>query len=695
MSIDELNNEILMLRKEVKRLNKQIVYLEGVLERSKTFAKAKDSFTSTINIERIKQEKYMQALLDFCPESILIFDENSHLIYCTKSFLETYKVSDKIISMHYKKMFENGITYWGDNIESHFINCINNKTNAYFDAEINILDEVKNFRVFIYTLLNNDNKLYGTFIIFTDVTELVKSREIVIAASEAKGSFLANMSHEIRTPMNAIIGMANIGRSSVNIDKKDYCLDRIDIASKYLLGIINDVLDISKIESGKFELVYTEFNFDKMIDNIITVFNFKFNEKKQKLILQLDPNIPMNLISDEQRLNQVISNLLSNANKFTPENGEIILEAKLLEIIDKKARIKISITDTGIGISAENQQRLFKVFSQADNTISRKFGGSGLGLAICKKIIEMLNGDIAVISEEEKGSTFYFDIISEIGSDKISEIDINTVDFSKINILAIDDDLIIREYFNMAADHVGFKCDVATNAKEALKLISSNKYDIVFVDYKMPGMDGIEFSSKVREKIHKELVIIMISSTEWNDIKNEAEMAGIDSYLPKPLYLSSIKEMIARQLFYKQTISDTKDINDIKGIFKDYTILLAEDIEINKEIVESLLEETQVKIDWVIDGKKAYDSIKNNPNKYDLIFMDIQMPEMDGYTATKKIRSIKTKYAKNIPIIAMSANVFNVDIQKSLDSGMNDHIGKPIEVDVMINKLKTYLLMNN
>jgi len=384
-------------------------------------------------------------------------------------------------------------------------------------------------------------------------------------ASEAKGSFLSNMSHEIRTPLNAIIGMTSIGAASTEIDKKDYSFSKIDDASKHLLGIINDILDVSKIEANKFTLSETEFDPEDMIHKVIDVINFRVEQKKQTLSVNIDPDIPEVLIGDDQRLTQVITNLLSNSVKFTAEGGNISLEMTLKDKKDDLCTVLFTVSDTGIGISKEQQEHLFSSFEQAEASITRKFGGSGLGLVICKTIVEMMGGEIWVESELGEGAVIACTV--QLGYDRTGKT----------------------------------------------------------------------------------------SVSEEGSLSDHIQMVIADA--------------------------------DFEG----YTVLLVEDIEINREIVMALLEPTNIKIDCAENGEQAVEIFLDNPLKYDMIFMDIQMPEMDGYTATKIIRNSEVERSQEIPIVAMTANAFKEDIEKCLEAGMNGHIGKPLAYDLVISTLEKFL----
>jgi signal transduction histidine kinase/ActR/RegA family two-component response regulator len=393
---------------------------------------------------------------------------------------------------------------------------------------------------------------------------LNEALEKATAASKAKSEFLSNMSHEMRTPLNAIIGMTMVGKGTEELERKNYALDKIEDASTHLLGVINDVLDISKIEANKFELSPVEFNFEKMLQRVLNVVHFRTEEKSQKISINIDKSIPKFLIGDDQRITQVITNLLGNAVKFTPDNGTIVLDASFLREEEGLCTIQISVKDSGIGISPEQLSRLFTSFHQAESSTVRKYGGTGLGLAISKKIVEMMGGEINVESEINKGSSFTFTIQVERGCEK----------------------------------------------------------------------------------------------TQCNEEQQESGTS-----------------------------------QDVEGLFNGHRILLVEDMEINREILQTILEPTGLVIDYAENGVQAVNIFKEKPKKYEMIFMDVQMPEMDGYDATRSIRDTETKLpsTQRIPIVAMTANVFKEDIERCINAGMDDHIGKPVDYEIVIDKLKTYL----
>ncbi|MDR2471363.1 MAG: response regulator [Treponema sp.] len=553
------------------------------------------------------------------------------------------------------------------------------------------------------------------------IGSLIHAREEALSSTRAKSEFLANMSHEMRTPMNAIIGMTTIAKGAGNIEKKDYCLSKIEDASNHLLGVINDILDMSKIEANKFELSSAEFSFEKTLRKAVNVVNFRVEEKKQRFSVHLGEGIPPSLIGDDQRLTQVITNLLSNAVKFTPEGGSITLKSALVEPGGAESggadesgfcTIRIDVGDTGIGISDEQKTRLFHSFQQADSNTSRKYGGTGLGLAISKKIVEMMNGAIWVESEKGKGSTFSFTARFELGRELPAPVSRTAASWKHIRVLAVDDDLTVLEYFAELARRFELACDTAPGGREAVDLIEKNGgYDIYFVDWKMPGMDGNALTRYIKERNAGPSVVVMISSVEWTAIEDDAKKAGVDRFLPKPLFPSAIadtiNECLGRDLIAADTAAESLT-------YPGKRILLAEDVEINREIVLSLLEPLELSIDCAENGQEAVQKFCAAPDRYDLVFMDVQMPEMDGYEATRRIRAFERDRREKIrdeqrqrpehlgqtppglipdsvPIIAMTANVFKEDVEKCLAAGMNSHVGKPLDMEEVLQKLKDFL----
>ncbi|MDR2478302.1 MAG: response regulator [Treponema sp.] len=571
VKFDSEAEELVFLRKEVKRLTRQLEFSQRTLDRLKTTTMAQEGVESVFKNESLKRDHYMQLILKHNPDVLILFDEKPSVLYCSEVFLKNIGVEQfgQIAGRSFHEVFSRFVPEAKlETMRAAFHESIEISQPIMLEETLELGSVGKRHLEIHFTpMVDKQGKYEGALMIFHDTTDIQHAIKRAEEASKAKSSFLANMSHEIRTPLNAVIGMANIGHPAADIEKKNYCFEKIKGASTHLLGVINDILDMSKIEADKFELSFTKFDFSRMLRRVTDVIGFKIDEKRQRLNLSLDPAIPRYILSDEQRLAQVITNLLSNAVKFTPEGGTIAVAAERLQAEGAACILKISVTDTGIGITPEQKEKLFHSFEQADNSISRKFGGTGLGLAISKRIVEMLDGTIVVESELGKGSTFSFTI----------------------------------------------KAEIAAAASE-------------------PEPDSVH---------------------------------GGDA-----------------------AAGDTESLD---GRFAGCRILLAEDVDINREIVKTVFEPTGACIHEAENGKIAFEKFAAAPGDYDLILMDIQMPGMGGYEATRLIRAMEIEKAQRIPIIAMTANVFSEDIENCLAAGMNSHIGKPLDFDVLFKIIGQYL----
>jgi signal transduction histidine kinase/CheY-like chemotaxis protein len=529
------------------------------------------------------------------------------------------------------------------------------------------------------------------------ILDLTRAQNEAEAASRAKSEFLSNMSHEIRTPINAITGMTAIGRTAVNVERKDYAFEKINNASAHLLGVINDILDMSKIEANKLELSCGDFVFERVLKKVVDVNNFRVDEKRQRLIVRIDPAIPRVLTGDDQRLTQVITNLVSNAVKFTPEGGDISIDALAAGEENGIYTIQISVTDSGIGISPGQQARLFTSFQQAEAGTSRKFGGTGLGLAISKRIVEMMGGRIWVESEAGRGSTFAFTIRAKRGAEEVQSLLPPGMNPKDLKILVVDDDPDVLDYFMQIMEGLSIACDAAPGGEEAWEAIKrkGGVYDICFVDWKMPETDGVELTRRIKRGARGKSVVVMISSEDLSVIEDEGLRAGVDIFLPKPLFPSAVVDCINQCLGVNVNAAANASAGaEESGEADDFTgrrMLLAEDVEINREIVLALLEPTNLRIDCAENGAEAVKLFSGNPEGYDIIFMDLQMPKMDGYEASRRIRALGTPKAAAVPIVAMTANVFREDVEKCFAAGMNAHLGKPLDAGEMLAVLRNYL----
>ncbi|MCD7988679.1 MAG: response regulator [Klebsiella quasipneumoniae] len=540
----------------------------------------------------------------------------------------------------------------------------------------------------------------GSLVLASSITrnetfsQLNKAREDALSSTKAKGEFLSRMSHEIRTPMNAIIGMTNIAKKSSDPDKIKHCLDKIDASSRQLLAIINDVLDMSKIESGKFDITPVPFDFEQMTQSILDVIQVKLDEKRQQLHLDFDTVFQKKMCSDELRLSQVLTNLLNNAVKFTPEGGDITLRIREKPNGPDGCILHVEVADNGIGISPEQQSRLFQSFEQADGSITRQYGGTGLGLAICKKIIGLMGGTIWVESELGHGARFRFEVPITWG-EPIPAIHVLKRVSPTSRILVVDDSEDVLEYFQSILDSFSLSCNTAASGAQALSLVRKSlqekrPYSMVFIDWNMPDMNGGATAQQLRSLLGDDLIVIMISSADWSDIEQQVKEYGITHFLPKPILPSTLYNMIVKltdDSMIRPSALDDRPADDWHG----KTILLAEDIEINREIIITILDGTGVAIVSAENGKEALELVTAEPSRYDLILMDMQMPVLDGIAATQQIRALPHPAAKTVPIIAMTANAFQEDAQRCLDAGMNGHLAKPLDVDAFFQMLHTYL----
>jgi len=555
------------------------------------------------------------------------------------------------------------------------------------------IGEIDNKIYHSYTtpMYDAENHIIGVVGSTDDVTETVRLQQDLEKASRAKSEFLANMSHEMRTPMNAIIGMSAIGKMSESIERKDDAFTKIEGASQHLLGVINDILDMSKIEADKLELSEVSFEFEKTLQNAVNVINFRVEERRQKLYVNIDKNIPDILVGDDQRFVQVVTNLLSNAVKFTPEEGSIRLDSLLLSEKGGECRLQISVTDSGIGMSEEQTARLFRSFEQAQADTTRRFGRTGLGLAISKRIVELMGGEIWVKSEPEKGSVFTFTVVLECDLAAKRRKELSIADKKDIRIFVSDDEPEILEFFAAVSERLGMTCAAAASGEKAAEMLEEDcGYDIFFLNWSAPDPAMAALVKLIKEKAPQSSLVAAYSPAERSAIESEAVAAGVDKILSRPLFPSAIVDIV-NEFFgvgVKTTVEkDAAAPDDFEG----HAVLLAEDVEINREIVLALLEPTGLVVECAENGVQAVKMFEAAPEKYDMIFMDVQMPELDGYQATRNIRALDVPRAKTIPIVAMTANVFREDIEKCLEAGMNDHLGKPLDFEEVLVRIRRYL----
>lgn len=517
------------------------------------------------------------------------------------------------------------------------------------------------------------------------------------SANSSKSRFLAQMSHEIRTPMNAIIGMTAMAhKHAENPQRIREYLGKIDISSKMLLSIINDILDMSAIESNKLKIAHEVFDLKKVLTGISAVYYGQCQSKGIQFDMVLNELEDEILIGDALRVNQILMNLISNAYKFTPAGGSIHIEVSEQKDKELTTFIRFTVTDTGCGMSDNLKKRLFRAFEQESAVTAQKHGGSGLGLAITKNLIDLMHGVIDVTSELGKGTTFVVTLPFDISTDNIRP-DVNLL--KDIHALIVDDDEGVIEYTGEVLGHMGISYDSSSSGEEALELIETsihngNPYDVCLIDWKLPGMSGVELIKKIRQlEPDSNTLLIIISAYDLSEVAQEAQDAGANMYLGKPFFQSilfnALLSVKRRHPVPKKSEKKTYDFTGKK-------VLLAEDFELDREVALDIFEEVHLEADCAENGREALEMFTASaPGTYDMILMDIQMPEMDGLEATRAIRKSAHPEAGTIPIYAMSANAFSEDVAESLNAGMNGHIAKPIDTDALFKLLDKVLNHTN
>ena len=524
------------------------------------------------------------------------------------------------------------------------------------------------------------------------LAEIVEARNEAIKANKAKSEFLSNMSHDIRTPMNAIIGMTAIATAHVD-DRRQLmdCLRKITLSSRHLLGLINDVLDMSKIESGKMTLNPEIISLRETMESIVSIILPQVKTKNQKFEIAVSDILSEGACCDGVRLNQVLINFLSNAYKFTPEGGEILFSLKQEESPkgDRFVRVHFRVKDSGIGMPPEFQKKIFESFSREDNARVNKTEGSGLGMAISKYIVDTMGGTIELKSEINKGTEFHVTIDMEKAQEM--EVDMTLPDW---NILLVDHEEqmyreTVRRFQELSAD-----CDWAPDDSTAMDMVEQHykqqdAYKIVIFDWEVNEKNGLDAARKIHEKYGENAPLLFVAAYDWSDVEEEACNAGISGFLQKPLFKSTIYHGLLQHMDTEKATQEMQGAprQDFSGV----RVLLAEDNDLNYEIASELLSSRGMEIEWAENGQICVEMFeKSQPGYYQVILMDVRMPVMSGYEATRKIRSLARSDAK-LPIIAMTADAFSDDVQHCLDCGMNAHIAKPIDVDKFIAQLEKFL----
>ena len=563
------------------------------------------------------------------------------------------------------------------------------------------------------TPLYKDGKIFGVVVVFRDITERRLTEKAMLdaklAAEEAtrmKSDFLANMSHEIRTPMNAIIGMTHLALQTELSAKQRNYMGKVDTAAKGLLGIINGILDFSKIEAGKMEFEKIDFDLEEVMEHLADLSIIKAQDKGLELLFDIGLDVPTALVGDPLRLGQVLTNLVNNAIKFT-EKGEIIVGIHVVSTETNGARLRFDIIDSGIGLTENQRNRLFNAFSQADSSTTRKHGGTGLGLTISKRLVEMMQGEISVKSEPGIGSTFSFTAVFGVRYDQQNRRDTPSIDNAGMGrgrrVLVVDDNANAREIFMIMLASLKFDASVVSGGIEAIGALEqaqleSRPYDLMLMDWRMPGMDGVETVRRIRsdKRFSKTLTCMMVTAYNRDELLQQVTDVPIDGILLKPVNPSTLFDSIMTAFSKKMLHIPHKQqrlsgyLEAAKSVRGAY-LLLVEDNNINQELAVEILNNAGIRVDVANNGAEALEKI--GQEDYDGVLMDCQMPVMDGFEATRKIRADRRFDA--LPVIAMTANVMVGDREKCTESGMNDHIAKPIDVNLLFSTLARWVKPRN
>ncbi len=573
--------------------------------------------------------------------------------------------------------------------------------------EVNIACFINNeifYKRFVFYAVDKEAKFY--VLLKSDTTKIQREQimrnsqlksalDTANQASIAKTAFLSSMSHEIRTPLNAIIGLDSIALKEPNLSARTRShLRKIGDSAKHLLNLINDILDMSRIESGRMILKNEEFSFGAMMEQINTMVSSQCAEKGLHFDCKIIGKVDDFYIGDDMKLKQVLINILSNAIKFTPSGGNVNFTVEKIAQFSNKSTLRFVVKDTGIGMDEKYLPHIFEVFSQEDTTAESSYSGTGLGMPITKNIVEMMNGNISVKSKKHVGSEFTVNLTLRNSENLSAAKEETLINPGDLKVLIIDDDKLACEHAQLVLEEVGIAADTALGGDAALEMIKLKSarreaYNILLVDLKMPVQNGIEVTRKIRKIIGNESAIIILTAHHWDDVIEEALEAGVDKFMAKPLFASSILSEFSQAIEQKRlSLDEEKPPADLTG----KKILLAEDMFINAEIMKEILSMKEMQVDHGENGKITVEMFEKSPlNYYDAVLMDIRMPVMDGLKATENIRALDRPDAKTVPIIAITANAFDEDVQRSLQAGMNAHLSKPVDPEKLYQTLEEFI----
>ena len=665
--------------------------------------------TNIDNLVKIQKEQSVtyESLPGFVAKYRIDPDMNLTLLSANARFMEYFGEEGESSPLYQRNIDVNMeiILKYGEEIRKgapvHFVISVKARSgqNMYLQVNATCVDWQNGSPVYL-----------AIFIDITDVTELREMQKklteqaealkdaLAVAehANQAKTDFLSRMSHEIRTPMNAILGMTTIAAAYIDDQKRvEDCLEKIGYSSKHLMALINDVLDMSKISEGKVRIAQETFNLENVVESISSII---YPQADAKGLIFTVPLIDLSetvMIGDSLRLNQILLNLLSNALKFTPAGGTIRLEIRQLQRTEDRRRLRFTVSDTGTGMSGKFLDRLFVPFEQENLGAGQTLGGTGLGMPITKNLVTLMGGTITVKSEVGKGTVFTVELDFQTPPDKDRVIPQKQHELESLKVLIADDDRDSCIHASLMLKKMGILSDWVLTGQECVNRIreshqSGTDYDVCLADLKMPDIDGVEVARRVRAEVGPETTIIIITAYDWTNVEVRAREAGVDMFLTKPVFASTLYNALLSVTGIDRAVRVPAEKNH-RPELAGHHVLLAEDNDLNREIAVELLQMIGITVDWAENGRAALDKFLADGDTYDLILMDVQMPVMDGYQATAAIRSSGHERAGTIPIIAMTADAFHEDIVKAETAGMNGHLAKPIDPELLYETVAEYL----
>jgi two-component system, sensor histidine kinase and response regulator len=648
-------------------------------------------------LEAHRADEMLRQAINTLDEAFVIYDAQDRLLMCNQRYKDTYPVAAEV--MKPGNSFEHIIRYGAERGEyaaakGRVDEWVAERMRQHLGANTDIVQQLGDGRYLrIVERKTSDGFIVGFRI---DITDLVRARLAAEEASKSKSQFLANMSHEIRTPMNAILGMLSLMQNTdLSVRQQDY-VNKTEGAAKSLLGLLNDILDFSKVEAGKMTLEATPFRIDHLMRDLSVILSSSTGDKRLEVLFDIDPRLPAILVGDSLRLKQVLINLGGNAIKFT-EKGMVLVRIAVRELLPGKVSLEVSVRDTGIGIAPEHLQRIFEGFSQAEASTTRRFGGTGLGLAISARLVSLMGGQLQVESEAGEGSRFHFDITLPVADDTQPAIKPpEQAALRELRVLIIDDNPTARDVMQAMVTPMGWQVDLAGSGEEALERLDARiargqaAYDVVFVDWQMPGLDGWETSLQIRQRLGGVsapiLVMVTAHGREMLSRRPSDEQALLNGFLVKPVTPSMLLDAVVEARHARSGGKDAAASRPRSGPrLQGMRVLVVEDNKVNQQVAQELLEREGARVTLADNGALGVQAIATATAPWHVVLMDVQMPVMDGYTATRTVR--QELRLTELPIIAMTANAMESDRQDALAAGMNAHVGKPFNLDELVQTM--------